>query len=73
MKQNCFRSNYILIKTTNVNLNEIFTNTELQKLSFKESNLIEGPLTYKETSLILKTMSNNRSPGSDGFDAEFVF
>ena len=56
---------------TDINLHDMLLNTETEKLSARESNLIEGPLTYKEAGLTLKAMQNNRSPGSDGFSAEF--
>ena len=32
---------------------------------------MEGNITYKEASEALKSMKNNRSPGSDGFSADF--
>ena len=41
------------------------------KLNTEESKAIEGPIKYEEVALLLKAMSNNRSPGSDGFSAEF--
>ena len=56
---------------TYINLHDLLLNTETEKLSTQESNLIEGPLTYKEAGLTLKAMQNNRSPGSDGLSAEF--
>ena len=36
-----------------------------------ESDSIEGPITYLEAASVLRAMSNNQSPGSDGFSAEF--
>ena len=56
---------------TDINLHDLLLNTETEKVSARESNLIKGPLTYKEAGLTLKAMQNNRSPGSDGFSAEF--
>ena len=44
----------------------------LKKLNKDESDSIEGPITYHEAALILKAMSNNQSPGSDRFSAEFL-
>ena len=32
---------------------------------------MEGPITIQEALKALKNMSNNKSPGSDGFTAEF--
>ena len=34
-------------------------------------NELEGKLTYEEAGNTLKHMSNNKSPGSDGFSSEF--
>ena len=55
-----------------IDLHELFKNNDIKKLNKDESNSIEGPITYHEAALILKAMSNNRSPGSDGFSAEFL-
>ena len=54
-----------------IDLHELFKNNDIRKLNKYESDSIEGPITYHEAALILKAMSNNRSPGSDGFSAEF--
>ena len=56
---------------TDIDLDSLFINTNIRKLNTEESNKLEGLLTYKEASLTLKTMANNRSPGSDGFGADF--
>eukprot|EP00745_Piridium_sociabile_P004275 TRINITY_DN12531_c0_g1_i2.p1 TRINITY_DN12531_c0_g1~~TRINITY_DN12531_c0_g1_i2.p1 ORF type:complete len:233 (-),score=32.72 TRINITY_DN12531_c0_g1_i2:446-1144(-) len=40
-------------------------------LSAEDSNSIEGPITKTEALMALKKMQNNKSPGSDGFTAEF--
>ena len=42
------------------------------KLNIEESMSIEGILTYDQVSLSLKSMSNNKSPGTDGFSADFL-
>ena len=55
-----------------INLYELFNNKDIKNLNKDESDSIEGPITYQEAALILKAMSNNRSPGSDGFSAEFL-
>ena len=40
----------------------------------KESDAIEGLITLKKKAAVtLKSVSNNKSPGSDGFSAEFFF
>ena len=54
-----------------IDLFKLFRNTDIKRLNKDESDSLEGPITYREASLILKAMSNNRSPGSDGFTAEF--
>ena len=56
---------------TDINLNDLLTDTETKTLNTQLSNTIEGLLTYEEAGLSLKAMKNNRSPGSDGFSAEF--
>ena len=56
---------------TNIDLKDIFRNTDIKKLSKEEAESPEGPVKYEEAAVILKAMSNNRSPGSDGFSAEF--
>ena len=37
----------------------------------KDQTLFEGEITYQELSTALKNMKNSKSPGSDGFTAEF--
>ena len=55
---------------TDIHLDSLFLNTNIRKLNTEESNKSEGLLTYKQTPVTLKTMANNRSPGSDGFGAD---
>ena len=55
---------------TDTDLNELLMNSHVRRIIIEDSNKFEGPLTYKDASLILKAMSNNRSPRSDGFGAE---
>ena len=56
---------------TNVDLNDVLSDTETKALNIQESNKLEGLLTYEEAGVTLKAMKNNRSPGSDGFSSEF--
>ena len=56
---------------SDIDLNDLLDTTEIRKLSKNESDSIAGPITYDVAAIILKTMPNNRSPGSDGFTAEF--
>ena len=44
---------------------------DMPKLSEDERGSLEGKITLEEAGLALKNMSNNKSPGSDGFTAEF--
>ena len=41
------------------------------KLSDKESQELEGEITYTELTSSLRNMNNNKSPGLDGFTVEF--
>ena len=41
------------------------------KLNMEESNSLEGEITYEELVNALKNMKNSKSPGMDGFTAEF--
>ena len=40
-------------------------------LTLQEKTFLEGEITSAEASLELKNMTNYKSPGSDGFTAEF--
>ena len=53
----------------NVDLNNIIPNAP--KLSEEEKLSLEGILTYKEASLAISKMPNDKSPGSSGFTNEF--
>ena len=44
---------------------------DMPKLSSEERTSLEGKITLDEAGRVLKNMSNNKSPGSDGFTAEF--
>ena len=54
-----------------IDLNTILTDKNIRKLSETESKSIEQPITLAELSLALKNMKNNKSPGLDGFPADF--
>ena len=43
----------------------------LPKFSDDERDSLEGKITLYEAGLALKRMTNNKSPGSDGFTVEF--
>ena len=40
-------------------------------LSQEESDSLEGPITFHEALSAFKQMKNDKSPGSDGYTAEF--
>ena len=44
---------------------------EIPKLSKDETKLLEGEITLEEAGSALKNMKNGKSPGTDGFGAEF--
>ena len=50
---------------------KILNNLNGPKLTDEESQLLEGPLTEEELYRALQSCKNNKSPGSDGFPAEF--
>ncbi|MEW8544166.1 MAG: endonuclease/exonuclease/phosphatase family protein, partial [Candidatus Thiodiazotropha sp.] len=65
-----------LYKNSDTELQDMLSETYLQdntipKLNNKESNTLEGDITLEEASITLRNMSNNKSPGSDGFSSEF--
>ena len=52
-----------------IDLDNLLSNSK--KLSPEESNSLNGPLTITELSNVLKPMKHNKTPGLDGFPAEF--
>ena len=46
-------------------------NINTPTLSQEESDSLEGPITLQEALSSIKQMKNDKSPGSDGFTAEF--
>ena len=55
----------------NTDLEVEFEGISVPKLNNIESISMEGLLTYEQAAIALKSMSNNRSPGTDGFSADF--
>ena len=53
------------------NINEDLDKYNIPKLSQVQSSALEGLLSYEEVSNTLKNMKNDKSPGSDGFTANF--
>ena len=58
------------IKVDDANIKDTIGDNEA-KLSENDSKLLKGEITYQELSSALKNMKNSKSPGSDGFTAEF--
>ena len=53
------------------NLNELLCDISPRKLTIQEMLSLEGKLTIEELGKSLKNMKNNKTPGIDGFPAEF--
>ena len=47
--------------------------TEIPHFSDEETERIEGEITLNEASIALRNMKHSKSPGTDGFNAEFYF
>ena len=56
---------------TNKSKKNPFLNVDLKTLSEEEKELCEGLVKVDEVKKVLKAMANNKSPGSDGYPAEF--
>ena len=54
-----------------IDLNDLLSDKDVNKLNKEQSDSLEGLLTYEELSHALKQASNNKSPGADGFITEF--
>ena len=50
---------------------EKLSNFNFNKLTDEEAEQLEGEIKYSEVLTSLKNMKNDKSPGSDGFTAEF--
>ena len=53
------------------NFDEFIEDIKIPKLDNKEKNELEGLLTLEECKKVLETFRDNKSPGEDGFTAEF--
>ena len=56
---------------TNIDLNHLIKDKEVPKLNNIEKANMEGLISKSEALYALKNTSNNKSPGSSGFSAEF--
>ena len=53
------------------NLIETILGENQSKLSDQDANILEGEIKYPELAEALKNMKNSKTPGNDGFTAEF--
>ena len=52
-------------------LNDLGSHCTIEPLDRKNANMLEGYITVKELSEALSKMKNNKTPGLDGFPADF--
>ena len=67
--ENLYRSHENEIET--IDLKNLLRQYEVPKLNNTEANQLEGKILKHEIHKVLKKMKNNKSPGADGFAAEF--
>jgi len=71
-EQRKFYENLYSYRPTNEILaNEIIDDMGARQLTENEANTLEGIITYEELSKTVKEMATNKSPGLDGYTAEF--
>ena len=58
-------------EVADLDLSSEMADFEFNTLDNNDKNSLDGKITYQEASKTLKNMANNKSPGSDGFSAEF--
>jgi len=74
IKCECFNfyKNLYRKKDTNLlNLQDFTKTNDFNRLSERQKQDLEGPIQYDELLLAIKKMSNNKSPGLDGYTVEF--
>ena len=59
------------ITVSQMNFDEFIEDIEIPKLDNEEKNELQGLFTLEECKKVLETFKNNKSPGEDGFTAEF--
>ena len=69
--KNHYKNLYSYKETKSIDLNNIFENIDVKKLSDSEKIKLEGPISKEEALFSLKRMSNDTSPGINGFTAAF--
>lgn len=57
---------------TDIALEEVLPDPKIPKLSIQEKEILDKPITLVELAATLKRMKNEKSPGPDGFTAEFL-
>ena len=67
-----YESLYNFKPTENIDLNQMLPYQDIPKLNIEEKQNLEGLLKPEEVLCSLKNIKNNKSPGSDGFTAEFL-
>ena len=67
--QNLFKSRDSSL--SDADLDELLKDIPINKLDEKDNCLLEGSLTISELGEALKNMKHNKTPGIDGFSAEF--
>lgn len=70
--KNLYVNNLMIIESIDILLSDILKDYFVFKLFDNERKLIEGYIIYKEVFLVLNSMLNNKSLGSDGFIVEFL-
>lgn len=63
---------YTFRAVNDVNLEHILNFPDIPKLNEQQKNSLEGLIKEEEVKRCLQNMKNNKSPGSDGFTAEFL-
>lgn len=58
-------------KLDDINLDQLLENVNVPKLTDIESQLLEGKISYSELLAAVKQSKNGKSPGTDGYTAEF--
>ena len=56
---------------SDIELDELLEDYDVNKLNKCDSQTLTRKLTEKENTFTLRNMKNNKSPGIDGFSAEF--
>ena len=62
---------FILFTSNVYELLETILGENQSKLSDQDANILEGEIKYPELAEALKNMKNSKTPGNDGFTAEF--